>query len=426
MDSIRIEGGVPLKGTVRASGAKNAALPILAATLLTDNITLLKRIPNVQDVLSMRKLLKTLGLRVTDSEEGLYCEVIQEDVFEAPYDLVCQMRASICVLGPLLAKRGQAKVSFPGGCVIGSRPVDLHLKGLRALGADISVKEGYIYAETSGFKGTHIDLEGPMGSSVLATANTMMAATLAQGRTVIDGAAREPEVVDLGNFLSAIGGKIKGLGSSCIEVQGVSSLFGASYEIIPDRIEVGTLLLAGMITGGDVILESCAPAHMTSFLEYLSLLGQSVEVNDECMRLRSSGEWSSADFKTAPYPGFPTDLQAQMMTVLCQAQGRSIISEGIYPDRFMHVAELSRLGANIEYRLGKAIVNGPSQFTGTEVMSSDLRASAALILAALVAKGETVISRIYHLDRGYDGLEKKLAHLGGKIERVKEKTFSLS
>lgn len=420
MDHMRIEGGVVLRGQVAVSGAKNAALPLLAASLLSQGSCRLLNVPDLVDIRTMIQLLHALGSDVSFENHTIVTQVRDESHNESSYDLVQRMRASICVLGPLLAKRGQARVSFPGGCVIGPRPIDLHLKGLRALGAQIDIREGYLEASCSKLVGAEMDLQGLFGSSVLATANTLMAATLALGTTVIHSAAREPEIIDLCHFLQGMGAKVSGVGTDVLEIEGVSSLQGYEYCVITDRIEAGTLLLAAVITEGDVTLTNVAPSHMMAFLDVVSSMGQDVAVDDQSIRVRGRRPIQPIDLKTKPYPQFPTDLQAQLMSTLCLAQGYSRIEEGIYPGRFMHVPELNRMGAQITLSGSQAVIQGLVRLKGAQVMSSDLRASAALVLAGLAAKGTSYVSRIYHLDRGYEQLEVKLRQLGACIERVSE------
>ncbi len=421
MDKLIIEGGVTLKGTVEVSGSKNALLPILAATLLTKDKCVLKNAPDLRDTVSMLRLLRFLGSNFDFKDHAIVIRPNGSEIVEAPYKLVSTMRASFCVLGPLLSRYKRAKVSLPGGCIIGVRPVDLHLKGLAKLGAKIQVKEGYVYADTKHLKGEHIYLGGPCGSSVLATANVMMAATLARGTTLIESAACEPEVVDLARFLIKMGAKIKGEGSPCIEITGVKELHGAEYEVIPDRIEAATLIMAAAITRGEVFVKGARASHLTAVLEKLKDVGVSLKVlKDGVLINKTSRKFKPFDIVTLPYPGFPTDAQAQFMTLMSITEGISVITEKIYPDRFMHVAELNRMGAQIKREGPYAVVHGIKQLSAAPVMASDLRASAGLVLAGLVARGKTEVSRIYHLDRGYEQLDHKLKKLGAKIERVKE------
>lgn len=421
MDKIIVEGGVPLKGTVEVSGAKNAALPILAATLLTEDKCIIKNVPALRDVWTMLKILRSLGVKAQMEEDRVVIETKGYKEFVASYKLVSTMRASICVLGPLLAKQKQARVSMPGGCVIGQRPVDLHLKGLKALGAKLKIEHGYIVATAKNLRGNHVFLGGAYGSSVLATANVMMAACLAKGRTIIENAACEPEVSDLANFLVKMGAKIKGQGSPILEIEGVKRLNGATHSIISDRIEAGTHILASAITNGEVVIRKAKLEHLSALIDKLEQVGVKVTSQGEDIFVkRRSSILKPVDITTLPYPGFPTDMQAQMMALLSVSDGISVITEKIFPDRFMHVSELDRMGANIFLEGASAIVKGVKRLSGAPVMASDLRASAALVLAGLVAKGKTEISRVYHLDRGYEKIEAKLMRLGAKIKRVKE------
>lgn len=421
MDKLIMEGGARLAGTVEVSGSKNALLPILAATLLTRDKCVIKNAPDLRDTHSMLKILRFLGSNFDFKDHTVTVRPNGIEKYEAPYKLVSTMRASFCVLGPLLARFKKARVSLPGGCIIGVRPVDLHLKGLSKLGAKIQIKEGYVHAETSHLRGDHIYLGGAFGSSVLATANVMMAATLARGTTIIESAACEPEVVDLARFLVKMGAKIKGEGSPCIEIKGVKELHGTEYEIIPDRIEAATLIMAAGITRGDVFVKNARSGHLTAVLEKLKDIGMSLKVSkDGIFVKKTSRHFRPFDIVTLPYPGFPTDVQAQFMTLMAITEGISVITEKIYPDRFMHVAELNRMGAQIMREGPYAVVHGVKQLSAAPVMASDLRASAALVLAGLVAKGKTEVSRIYHLDRGYERLDYKLKKLGAKIERVRE------
>ena len=420
MDKFIVEGGVRLKGTVEISGAKNAALPILAATLLTDEKCVIKNVPPLRDVYTMLRILRNMGVRA-DMEEGAV--VIHPNGYGnyvAPYKLVSTMRASICVLGPLLAKLKHAEVSMPGGCVIGPRPIDLHLKGLKALGADLKVEHGYIIANAKNLTGGRVYLGGKFGSSVLATANVMMAAALAKGKTVIENAACEPEVCDLADFLVTMGAKIKGQRTPMLEIEGVKSLHGAEYSIINDRIEAGTFMVASAITGGDVLIKGANIEHLGAIIDKLKDVGVKITHTKDGLRVVKTGFIRPVDVTTLPYPGFPTDMQAQMMALMCMTKGISVITEKIYPERFMHISELARMGAQIILEGSSAIIKGVSKLSAAPVMASDLRASAGLVLAGLVAKGKTEISRIYHLDRGYHNIEEKLEKLGVKIKREKE------
>ncbi len=420
MDKFIIEGGRELNGVVEISGAKNAALPLLAATLLTTEPCTLRNVPDLRDIRTMTALLGELGAQVERSGTEVRCHTQNESLSEAPYDLVRQMRASFCVLGPLLARRGKARVSLPGGCVIGLRPIDLHIKGLRALGAEIKIEHGYILAETKGLRGADIYLGGAFGSTVTGTANVLMAAVLAEGITTIENAACEPEIADLAAFLNAMGAKISGAGTPTLVIEGVKSLGGCDYEVVPDRIEAGTFILAALMTRGDIAIKGARLGHLRAMVDKLAEIGAHVCEDDGLVRVRRGERLAATDATTLPYPGFPTDLQAQLMAALSLADGISVVTEKIYPDRFMHVAELNRMGAQIRKEGPTAIIMGQSELSGAQVMASDLRASAALVLAGLVAKGSTEILRVYHIDRGYDGIEKKLRALGAVIERVKE------
>ena len=421
MDKIVIKGGKRLTGKVEVSGAKNSALPILAACLLSEEKSIIENVPNLHDIGTMCRLLRVLGAKV-NFDSGVV-EVTPSEKIKpvAPYHLVSTMRASVCVLGPLLARLGEAQVSLPGGCVIGARPIDLHLKGLKALGAQIRIEHGYVFAKSKGsLRGAKIYLGGAFGSSVLATANVMMAATLAAGTTLIENAACEPEVVDLANFLNKMGAKIYGHGSHLIEVQGVRKLYGARHSIIPDRIEAGTFMVAAAMTAGDVTVQNCNPDHNNALIDKLTQAGVRIDRSRNSARVRRNGRLKPVDVTTLPYPGFPTDLQAQMMALMAVTPGISVITEKIYPDRFIHVSELNRMGCNIFLEGSSAIVNGVKKLSGAPVMASDLRASAALILAGLAGEGETHVHRVYHLDRGYEKMEQKFSSLGGHIRREKE------
>jgi UDP-N-acetylglucosamine 1-carboxyvinyltransferase len=420
MDKLIIEGGVKLKGEVSVSGAKNAVLPILAATLLTDEPCVIKGAPNLRDTNSMLKILRALG-KIAEFDKGQVSVTAgKSSSYIAEYKLVSTMRASFCVLGPLLGKMKKAKVSLPGGCVIGVRPVDLHLKGICALGAKINIDAGYVIAKANKLHGAYIYLGGVYGSSVLATDNVMMAAVLATGRTIIESAACEPEVVDLAEFLIKMGAKIKGHGTPVIEIEGVKHLHGAVHSIICDRIEAGTLILAALITGGDILIKNVQYQHLGALLDKLNEAGAHLERVDGALRVRGNKKLKSVNITTLPYPGFPTDMQAQMMSLMSVTEGISVITEKIYPDRFMHVSELNRMGAHIQREGPHAIVEGVKSLSGAPVMASDLRASAGLVLAGLAARGKTSISRIYHLERGYEFIEEKLVNLGAKVWREKE------
>lgn len=421
MDKLIIEGSRRLSGTVEISGSKNACLPILAAALLTDEKSVIRNASTLRDISTMVKILKNLDVKAKQEGDVVTIEPAGYKRFTAPYDLVSTMRASICVLGPLLGKRRRAEVSFPGGCVIGPRPIDIHLKGLRALGVDIKVEKGYIMADARRMCGGHVYLGGHFGSSVLATANVMMAAVLAKGVTVIENAACEPEVVDLTQFLIKMGAKIKGHATHRIIIEGVKSLHGAEHTVIPDRIEAGTYMIAAAITKGDLTLKNAKPDHLMAFIDKLEEAGVEVKKVPSGLRVRYVKKLKPIDITTLPYPGFPTDMQAQMMSLMTVTDGISVITEKIYPERFIHISELNRMGADIILEGATAIIKGVRHLSGAPVMASDLRASAALVLAGLVAKDRTEVHRIYHLDRGYERLEEKLAALGAKVRREKEK-----
>ena len=420
MDKLIIKGGKKLKGTVTISGAKNAALPLLAATLLTNAPCILKNVPTLTDVNTMIKILTELGKDISRDKDVITIRGGDANKYRAPYELVSTMRGSICVLGPLVASRKRAEVSFPGGCVIGPRPIDLHLKGLKDLGIGIKVKGGYIIADGRHIRGNRVYLGGHFGSSVLATANVLMAAVLAKGKTIIENAACEPEVVDLVRFLEKMGAKIHGETSHRIEVMGVSKLCGCTHSLTPDRIEAGTYMLATAITKGSVFLKNAVYDNLLALIDKLKEAGMHIERRKGGIGVRYVRPLKPVDVTTLPYPGFPTDLQAQMMALMTITDGISVITEKIYTERFIHVSELNRMGAQIVLEGPSAIVKGVKRLSGAPVMASDLRASAALVLAGLVAKGTTEISRVYHLDRGYERLETKLGKLGADIKRVKE------
>lgn len=420
MEKLVVEGGVRLRGTVEISGAKNSCLPIMAATILADERCVIKNVPSLADITTMVRLLKTLGMRVEYEGDTVVIEPTKERKFIAPYKLVSTMRASVCVLGPLIGKIRQAEVSFPGGCVIGPRPIDLHLKGLTALGAELKIQRGYIIAKAKRLRGATIYLGGHFGSSVLATANTMMAAVFAEGKTIIENAACEPEVQDLADFLIKMGASIKGQGTPRVEVLGVKKLTGAEHSVIPDRIETGTYTIAAAITDGDIIIKGTRLDHLTAVIDKLTEAGVSITHVKGGVRVRRRGGLSPIDVTTLPYPGFPTDMQAQTMALMTMTKGISVITEKIYPERFIHVSELNRMGAEIHLEGSSAIVRGVKQLSGAPVMASDLRASAAMVLAGLAADGRTDISRVYHLDRGYEQIEEKMNTLGARIWREKE------
>jgi UDP-N-acetylglucosamine 1-carboxyvinyltransferase len=416
MDKLLIHGGVPLEGEVRISGAKNAALPIMCAALLADAPLRLSNVPHLRDVTTLLKLLGGMGVAASPDEKlGLELDAGRLHSPFAPYELVKTMRASILVLGPLLARCGEARVSLPGGCAIGQRPVDLHIKGLQAMGADIRVEHGYILARAKRLKGARISSDLV---TVTGTENLMMAACLADGITVIENAAREPEVVDLANCLKAMGANIEGAGSGMIRIEGVSALASAEHRIMPDRIETGTFLVAAAATGGSVRLRDTSVRILEAVVEKLREAGAKITVEDDAIVLQMAGPPTSVSLRTAPYPSFPTDMQAQFMALDCIARGTAVVTETIFENRFMHALELQRLGADIEISGNAAVVKGVAQLDGATVMATDLRASASLVIAGLVAKGETVVERIYHLDRGYECIEEKLSRLGARIKRI--------
>jgi len=420
MDKLVIEGQARLKGDVIISGSKNSVLPIMAATLLTDDTCVIKNVPNLRDTNTMIRILRSLGKNIEFDKGCLTVSAAKSSSFVADYKLVSTMRASFCVLGPLLAKLKKAKVSLPGGCVIGVRPVDLHLKGLKALGASISVESGYVVAKANRLKGQHMYLGGEYGSSVLATDNVMMAATLAQGKTAIESAACEPEAADLAEFLIKMGAKIRGHGTPIIEIEGVRHLHGAEHTIIPDRIEAATFMLASLITNSQINIKNVCPNHLGAVIDKLKEAGSEVISTGNSIKIFGKRKIRPINVTTLPYPGFPTDMQAQVMALMCITPGISVITEKIYPDRFMHVAELNRMGAHIQREGPHAIVEGVKRLSGAPVMASDLRASASLVLAGLAARGTTTVSRIYHLERGYENMEKKMQALGAKMWREKE------
>ena len=422
MDKLIVHGGATLRGSINISGSKNASLPILAATLLTGEPCIIRRVPDVSDTNYMIQILSALGADVERSSGTVRINCAEiSDV--APYDLVRRMRASICVMGPLLARKGRAVVSLPGGCVIGDRPVDLHLRGLEALGAKVEVEGGNILLTAkNGLRGAEIDLRGTHGPTVLGTDNVMMAATLADGITVIESAAAEPEVLDLANFLNSMGAKISGAGTRRIVIEGVSELHGVEHTVIPDRIEAGTFMAAAAIAGDGVRLNRVSREHLKAITSAIEESGHRVEFNeagDSCV-IHRGDQTRGVDLVTAPYPGYPTDMQAQMTALLATTPGISVIKDTIFPQRFMHCAELKRMGADIKVDAGTAVVRGVAGLSAAPVMASDLRASAALVLAALKAKGSTEISRLYHIDRGYEHIDEKLLMLGANVERVKD------
>jgi UDP-N-acetylglucosamine 1-carboxyvinyltransferase len=415
MDKIVIKGGASLKGTVKISGSKNAVLPIMAATLLASGRYKIRNVPDLRDVKTMAHLLRIIGAQVEFADQSLFIDTENCNFYEAPYELVKTMRASIYVLGPLVARFGKAKVSLPGGCAIGPRPVDLHIKALEKLGAQIDLQQGYIVAEAvQKLRGAKINFDI---SSVGATGNALMAAVLAEGTTVIENAALEPEIGGLVSFLTAMGADIEGIGTQQLTVRGVQELKAIDFEVMPDRIEAGTFLLAAAITGGDVKLDAVDPAPLGSLVERLREADVAIEESDTSIHCKAPRCVQAMNITTAPYPGFPTDLQAQWMALMCVAEGTSVITETVFVDRFTHVAELKRLGAQIKLNENIAVVNGIENFNGAQVMSTDLRASASLILAGLRAEGTTEVLRVYHIDRGYEAIEKKLKALGADIWR---------
>ncbi len=418
MDSIVIEGGSPLRGTVRVSPAKNAVLPLMAAALLAPGESRLREVPRLADVRTLGRLLGHLGARVEPEGGGLRVDAGDVPGREAPYDLVKTMRASVLVLGPLVGRFGRARVSLPGGCAIGARPIDLHLRGLEALGARVRLEHGYVDVEAERLRGGRVVLDIP---TVTGTENLMMAASLADGTTVIENAAREPEVVDLAECLRSMGARIRGAGSAVVEVEGVEGLRPYDHQPIPDRIETGTFLVAAALCGGDVRLEAARLDHLDALVEKLREAGAEVEdLGAGGARVRGRPPARSVDVRTSPYPGFPTDMQAQFMALMARGRGLSVITERVFENRFMHVPEWNRMGADIKAEGASAVVRGVGKLSGARVMATDLRASAALVLAGLVAEGTTVVSRVYHLDRGYESLESKLEGLGARIRRVKE------
>jgi UDP-N-acetylglucosamine 1-carboxyvinyltransferase len=419
MDSLLIKGGRPLHGDVHISGAKNAVLPIMAATLLTSEPCIIRRVPNLSDVKFMAQILASLGAEVKVEGDTVRVHAAKMKG-HGDYDLIRKMRGSICIMGPMLGRLRQATVSLPGGCVIGARPIDLHLKGFEALGAKITIDAGYIHARARRLRGNELFLGGRSGPTVLGTANVMMAATLAEGVTIIESAACEPEVIDLADFLNAMGAKIVGAGSPTITVTGVKSLHGAEHEVIPDRIEAATFAIAAAATDGEVTIHGARSDHMHAVLDKLREAGVKVERNGPALRVTRGSRLKSVDITTLPYSGFPTDVQAQMMLLMCLIPGISIVTERIFESRFMHVSEMARLGAEISIEGPSAIVKGGRPLSGAPVMASDLRASAALVLAGMTARGATQVNRIYHLDRGYENIDLKLKKLGARIERVKE------
>jgi len=412
---LLVDKSPPLRGTVRISGSKNSVLPILAATLLAEEKSIIEEIPRLQDVSIMQALLESVGAKTYWNENTMEINVNTLTQYEAPYELVRQMRASFLIMGPLLARLGRTRIPLPGGCAIGSRPVDLHLKGFAALGAEITQERGYVQAKADKLIGAKVYLDFP---SVGATENIMMAGVLAEGQTVIENAAVEPEVVDLANYLNAMGALIRGAGTDTIKIVGVPSLRGVTHSIIPDRIEAGTFMAAAAITGGDLYLENVLSIHLNPVIAKFKEANIQVEETENGLHIFSQGDIQGTDIKTLPYPGFPTDMQAQLMSLMSIAKGNSVITETIFENRFMHVAELNRMGADIKIEGRTAIINGVPILTGTQVRASDLRAGAALILAGLIAEGTTEIQDIYHIERGYDNIEEKLRKVGARIQRI--------
>ncbi len=415
MQKILIEGGERLKGEVTVSGAKNAVLPILAATLLASAEFRIRNVPQVMDMTTILRLLEQLGARTGEEGESLTIDTRGIKQIKAPYDLVRTMRASVLVLGPLLARLGKAEVSLPGGCAIGARPINLHLAGLEKMGAQVRIAHGYVEAEAPRLRGTHLYLDLP---TVTGTEQLMMAATLAEGTTVLENAACEPEVADLAAFLTAMGARIAGAGTDRIAIEGVTALRGTEYAVMPDRIEAGTFLVAGAITGGEVKVRGCIPSHLDALVLKLRETGADITEEPDGLRVRGTNRPRAVDVKTLPYPGFPTDMQAQMVALMTLSDGLSVITETIFENRFAHIPELRRMGADIRIQGTNAIVRGMPALSGAPVMATDLRASAGLVLAGLAARGVTEVLRIYHLDRGYERIEEKLARLGGRIRRV--------
>jgi UDP-N-acetylglucosamine 1-carboxyvinyltransferase len=421
MDKFVVRGGNPLLGTIKISGAKNSALPCMAAAILTEDEVILENIPQVQDIETERKLLVSMGAEVqlgygrAQHRTHIQCGVLSDPV--AKYEIVKTMRASSLVLGPLIARTGMARVAMPGGCAIGGRPIDLHLKALEAMGARITQDHGYLEAKTERLKGAHIVFDR---ITVTGTEDILMAAVLAEGETILENCAREPEVTDLAALLTAMGAHIEGAGTSTITVKGVARLHGARHRINPDRIEAGTFLLAGAITGGDLNVDCCEPHHLGSLIAKLEQCGVRIEVGKDNVRVRSGGQLKAADISTEEYPGFPTDMQAQFMALATQAEGTTTVTENIFENRFMHVQELNRMGANISVQGRTATVRGRTGLQSAAVMCSDLRASASLVLAALVAEGESILDRVYHIDRGYERIEEKLRGVGAQIRRMGE------
>ena len=418
MDKILIHGGYPLSGSIKVSGSKNSSLPVLAATLLTRETCVVHGVPDLSDTHYMLQILTHLGAQV-ERASGTVSVTAEKVHSVAPYDVVRKMRASVCVLGPLLGRCKEATVALPGGCVIGDRPVDLHLKGFEALGAAVRMESGDIKVFAPKLTGAVINVQGKFGPTVLGTDNVMMAGVLADGVTVIEGAAQEPEVVDLATFLNKMGAKIEGAGTCRIIIEGVAALHGAEHRVIPDRIEAGTFLVAGAIAGKTVTVNRVEPEHVRAVTDALTNCGFPIDIGDHAISIRPNGDASALELTTEPYPGFPTDMQAQMCALLSTSKGTSSVTENVFPQRYMHVAELKRMGAQVQLEGATAVIDGVDSLLGAPVMASDLRASAALVLAGLKADGVTEVSRVYHIDRGYEHLDEKLSELGAHIERVK-------
>ena len=426
MDIFRISGGSPLHGKVKVSGSKNSALPLFAASLLTDEETILDNVPDLSDVNFMAEILAELGADVTRMSSNSWSIKPSSIVHYAPYELVRKMRASICLLGPLVARLKRAEIPMPGGCVIGNRPIDLHVRALEALGAKVELSGGIVKVNGNNISGNSVFIGGRHGSTVTGTANAVMLAVLTPGCTILEGSACEPEITDLCHMLQAMGANIQGIGSHLLKIEGVEKLNGCKHRVIPDRIEAGTYVLAGAITGGELTIEGINAAHMGSFLDLLKTAGLNLDYQNQSIKISNKINLSPLEVVTLPFPGFPTDLQAQICALACITDGLSVITERVYPSRFMHVPELLRMGAHISIEGSSAIIRGAKRLTGAPVMASDLRASAALILAGLAAEGETWVQRIYHLDRGYETFEKKLQNLGAKVERLPESALPKS
>ncbi len=420
MEIFRIQGCSPLQGRVTISGSKNSALPLFAAALLTDEETILENVPNLSDVNFMAEILSELGAEVSRINSNSWSIRPVSIVHYAPYELVRKMRASICLLGPLVARLGRAEIPMPGGCVIGNRPIDLHIRALRDLGADVELSEGIVKVDAKKISGNSIFIGGRNGSTVTGTANAIMIAVLTPGLTVLEGSACEPEIADLCRMLKSMGANIEGIGSHLLKIEGVTRLKGCRHKVIPDRIEAGTYILAAAITGGDVVVEGIDPSHLGSFLDLLRTSGLRYKQNQDSIEVSASPRLNPLEVVTLPFPGFPTDLQAQICALASITPGLSIITERVYPSRFMHIPELLRMGAHISIEGSSAIIRGTDRLRGAPVMASDLRASAALVLAGLAAEGETWVQRIYHLDRGYENFENKLGKLGAIVERLHE------